>query len=725
MPEELESPATGSIIGRAAVLLSGRAQGAMKAGPHRQGTKAQRMRKEYSWLPHHPQRLVFCAVILLAAVLRLSHLDLVEFKADEANHLLRGLEIVEGHRLVPVGSQASLGIAKPPMMSLLMAIPLLVGRDPRLASGFIALLNVAAVAGCFLLARRYYSPRVAVIAATLLAVNPWAVVLSRKVFTADVLTPFLVLCVYALHAAIVGRRPWAWLVAALSLGIMLNITFSPLPLGLVLLVLLAIYRQRASWRHLAGGVALSGLLFVPYLYSQLSHLPDLRGLLGSTGQGGPAIGVTARALQYAIDLHSGRNIGSLAGASFLSFAPAHSPFRLLGDLGAVLFLASLVAIVALGLRARLRGREEGQAPRYAILAAWLTVPLLAVSLQNVAQQPHYLVILYPAGFLAMAVTLDRLWAYLGMRFPGPSGAGRLLRWALGALLGCLVAWQAYTVLYLYGFVARADTTGGYGAPLRYWQQIAGLARHEAASAGVNEVWVITDGTDASREEAPTILRYLLEPGVRTVFLGQGGNECLLLPVMQPAVYLLTRALPAHLEVAIEELGGEEKGTLPNPYGRAAARVVAMPAHSLEDVLALISERTPPWKLDSGLRLLGYQWPAGARPGDMVSFATYWAFDDVPVTERSAQHSLFNHLLTATGEKVTQRDGFGLPERYWREGLVLAQWYELPLPATLPAGDYTLLTGMYRLGDFRRNQVLDAQNQVVGDSIALGPVRVGH
>ena len=683
------------------------------------------MRKEYSWLPHDLERLVFWAVILLAAVLRLSHLDVVEFKADEANHLLRGLEIVEEHRLVPVGSQASLGIAKPPMMSLLMAIPLLVGRDPRLASGFIALLNVAAVAGCFLLARRYYGVRVATIAATLLAVNPWAVVLSRKVFTADVLAPFLVLCLYALHAAIVDRRPWGWLVAVLSLGIMLNITFSPLPLGLVLLVLLAVYHRHVSWRHLASGVALSGLLFVPYLYAQLRHLPNLRGLLSSTGQGGPAIGVTARALQYATDLHSGRNIGALAGVSFLSFAPAHSPFRLLGDLSAALFLASLVAIVALGLRAWRRGREEGEVPRYAILAAWLTVPLLAVSLQNVAQQPHYLVILYPAGFLAMAVTLDRLWAYLGRRCAGHSGAGRLLRWALGALLGCLVAWQAYTAFYLYGFVGWADTTGGYGAPLHYWQQIAGLARREAASAGVGEVWVVTDGTDASREEAPTILRYLLEPGVRTVFLGQGGNECLLLPIGQPAVYLLTRALPAQLEVTIEKLGGEEKEALPNPYGRATARIVAMPPHSLEDILALMSERTPPWKLDSGLRLLGYQWPADARAGDAVSFATYWAFDDVPAAERSFQHSLFNHLLTATGEKVTQRDGFGLPEHYWRKGLVLAQWYELPLPATLPAGYYTLLTGMYRLGDFRRNQVLDAQNQVVGDSIPLGPVPVAH
>ena len=126
-----------------------------------------------------PEHVAFWGIILLAAALRLAQLDLVEFKGDEAAHLLRAAEVAEQHHLPLVGSQASIGIAKPPMMSLLMALPLLLGRDPRLASAFIALLNVAAVAGCYLFARRYYGLRVGILAATLFAANPWAIVLSR------------------------------------------------------------------------------------------------------------------------------------------------------------------------------------------------------------------------------------------------------------------------------------------------------------------------------------------------------------------------------------------------------------------------------------------------------------------------------------------------------------------------------------------------------------------
>src|SRR4030042_5319377 len=90
-----------------------------------------------------PEKQLFWGIVLLSAALRLGYLDLIEFKADEVNHLLRGLEIVEQHKLPLAGTPSSVGITKPPLMSYLMAIPLLFGRDPRIASAFIGLLNVA------------------------------------------------------------------------------------------------------------------------------------------------------------------------------------------------------------------------------------------------------------------------------------------------------------------------------------------------------------------------------------------------------------------------------------------------------------------------------------------------------------------------------------------------------------------------------------------------------
>ncbi len=669
-----------------------------------------------------PAHAALWAIALLAAALRLARLDLIEFKGDEAAHLLRALEVVEQHRLPLAGSQASLGIPKPPTMSLLMAVPLAIGRDPRLAAGFIALLNVAAVAGCFLLARRYYNLRVAVVAAGLFAVNPWAVVLSRKIFTADVLAPFLVLYLYALHAAIVDRSGWGWLLAVLSFSAMLSITFSPLPLGLVLAILAAVFRRRIHWRPILAGGALAALLFMPYLYGQLRQPQQMAGLLHTLLDHLSQVRPGTRALQAAIWLHSGNGLGALAGASFRAFWPAHSPLRALDDLAALLFLAALPGTVALGLVAYRRREQREQAAGYMVLALWLLVSLAIISLGFVSPQPHYLVILYPAGFVAMALLVDRAWEALAAR-GGPhldwAAAARL---GLGAVLLAVALWQAYSVFYLYGFVATRNTAGGYGAPLRCWQRVADLARREARAAGLDEVWAIVQGVDVGHEEAPTILHYLLGPDLRAIFLGQGGNEALLLPLDRPALYLIARPLSAPAEALLGRLRSQERGSVASCDGRKVARVVLAPAHSRPELLSLIPHGSE-WAFDAGLVLLGYEWPAAAHPGDSARFATYWTFRDIPAAERNVAHSLFNHLLTAGGEKVTQRDGLGLPERYWRPGLFLVQWFQLPLPAGLPAGDYTLLTGLYRLSDLSRNRVLGPGN-AAGDAIPLGPVHVG-
>ncbi|MEA3459710.1 MAG: hypothetical protein U9R11_03390, partial [Chloroflexota bacterium] len=96
-------------------------------------------------------KLVLIGIMLLAAYLRLGHPALVEFKLDEAKHCQQAVELLHGH-LPMIGSISSLGMAKPPLMVYLMAIPLSISRSPVVATGFIALLNVGAVLGCYLLA---------------------------------------------------------------------------------------------------------------------------------------------------------------------------------------------------------------------------------------------------------------------------------------------------------------------------------------------------------------------------------------------------------------------------------------------------------------------------------------------------------------------------------------------------------------------------------------------
>lgn len=668
-----------------------------------------------------PEHQIAWGILLLAAVLRLSYIDLIEFKADEVRHLESAWRIVHGGQFPLTGTQSSMGPAKPALMSYLLAIPMLFSRDPRVASAFIALLNLLGVAGLFLFVRRYYGLRPAALAALLLAVNPWAIVFSRKIFTADVLLPFGVLVLYGLHRALVDNEPWGWVVTVLGLGIMLNITFSPALLIPVIAVLMLIYRRRVRWLHVLLGVGFATLISVPYLYHlNITRLADLHALFSGTGTKA-ALTTSPNPLSFATWLHSNRHLASLAGASAGEFLP-YPIAQYLDRAGQALFLIAVVGVGVLALYAWGHWKSQDHPTKYVILIAWLWIPLaLLLWTRPSWLEIHYLVLLYPAGVLAMGLLLDRVLGIADAQLLHSRWGAMLARFALWLSILFFVGWQSYSTIYLYEFVERRDTSGGYDLPYRFWLRVADLARREAQAAGTDQVWVVTDGADIAYESSPAILNYLLEPDIQAIFLGQGGNECLLLPVERPGVYLITRSSQP-VEQLLSQLEAEERGLVLSPEGRLEAHVRVAPAHGAEQMLAIIQQRGL-WALDSGLRLVGYDWPPDARAGDTVRLATYWMFEDVPTQARQVQHSLLNHLLSPDDEKVAQSDGLGLPERYWQEGLLLKQWFEITLPADLAEGDYTWLTGMYRLDDWGRSRHIDEQGNDLGDSIRLGPVQV--
>jgi len=667
-----------------------------------------------------PENDVVWGIVILAAALRLGHLDLIPFGAEQAGWLVRGLRIVDQLLLPLVGARSADGLAEPPGMSWVVAFPLLVGRDPRVISTFLSLLNVGAVLGCYRLARRHYGLIPAIVSATLFAVNPWAVLVSREISVYSVMPPLAVLLLYGLCAGILERRPWGWALACATLGLALNLTLSCLPLVLVLALVMALYRRRVRWPEACVGLCLAAITSIPYLYYQYTHgFRDLRALLSGWSQGGGAVAAALRALTLAGRVHSGRGMVSLAGASASQYLPAPGPLHLLDALASWAFLASLAGLVALATRAWSHWKERQDPARYLVLAVWLGVPILAVPSRAIRLATHGLVFLYPAGFLAVGVVLD--WVLGKVRGRGPWQLLARIGAGLGVLL--VVGWQAYSVVYLHGFVVDHDTAGGYGVPYRYWRRTVEMVRRQVEAVGADEVWVVAQGSDVSRDEQPMVLHYLLEPEIRARFLGQGRAEALLLPAAQPGVYLLTRESP-RVEQIVDILNGQPRGLVIFPGQEIRARVEVAESCAAKEILDLVPSRSFE-VLDSGACLLGCDWPSEAAPGQTITFASYWTFIDIPDQERQVHHSLFNHLHASTGPLVAQCYGFGLPDRYWSPGLVLVQWFEMPLPADLPEGDYALLTGMYRLSDLTRNRILDDLGSDLGDAIRLGSLWVSE
>lgn len=126
-------------------------------------------------------------------------------------------------------------------------------------------------------------------------------------------------------------------------------------------------------------------------------------------------------------------------------------------------------------------------------------------------------------------------------------------------------------------------------------------------------------------------------------------------------------------------------------------------------------------LEQAITLLGYETvPQSARSGETLTVTLYWQPDDTV----AFPYTVFNHLVAPDGTLVAQQDGMPmqgqLPTSCWQPGEVIADPHHLVLPADLPAGRYTLLTGLY---DPQTGQRLRVQAGAGGDVIRLGEVTV--
>ena len=84
-----------------------------------------------------------------------------------------------------------------------------------------------------------------------------------------------------------------------------------------------------------------------------------------------------------------------------------------------------------------------------------------------------------------------------------------------------------------------------------------------------------------------------------------------------------------------------------------------------------------------------------RPGDTLQIGLHWQALEQP----EGNYTVFTQVLNPAMQVVAQKDrwpGDGLhPTAALQAGQIITDNLALALPADLPAGDYTLITGMYR------------------------------
>ena len=659
--------------------------------------------------------LALLGILLMAGYLRLGHLELTEFKFDEALVCNRAAEFVDSGRLPATGIGSSVGVANPPLAVILMALPVAVARDPILASAFVALLNVGAVLGCFWLGRRYFDDGVGLLAALLFAVSPWAVFYSRKVWAQDMLPLFTVLFFAALFATVVAERPWALVGAFAALACLVQIHLSALAFVPLLLLVLLLFHKQVRIAPLAVGVGLALLLFAPYLlHEATTGWGNLRGAMSVAGK--PAE-IGPQAIRYALLNVGGEALHALAGESWREFLASIVNLRGLDLAEQALFVGGVLFLVLWLLFRRTR-REAGTSTRaraFTLLLLWVLAPVLFFLRHSTPVYPHYLIILYPAPYLIVAVlTVEAVrWA---------RGRGKIvatgLPLALAVLLIGIAAWQVYLTLAWYRFVDTHSTSGGHGAPVKYVMRAAGTVRRLADEVGNPQVIILANGDDPAYASAPAVFQFVLGHGLSLRFVD--AQQALVFPDSEldtvycltpdaestPAVAWLDRfavALPAE-EVLVR--GG------PQTY-----RFYRLPAGAPKHIASEIASGGEPTTFANGVKLLKQQSSGEALPGQTVRLFLWWISPPAPA---NTDYHFFNHLVDAEGRRWGQRDGPGYPARYWQAGDLIASWFDVEIAADAPPGDLRVRTGMYTYPDVAGVPVVDEQGQPASDAVEWKP-----
>lgn len=140
-----------------------------------------------------------CGLLVIGAVLRLADLGSSEFKGDEMQALVQGLDLLRGGPWPAHGMPSSQGVANAPLLTWIAALFWALTRDPLGITACVAAVNATVLIPLYLWARRRFSGEKALWVLAFTALSPFAVIYSRKIWGQCLLFPGLVLLLWSVE----------------------------------------------------------------------------------------------------------------------------------------------------------------------------------------------------------------------------------------------------------------------------------------------------------------------------------------------------------------------------------------------------------------------------------------------------------------------------------------------------------------------------------------------
>lgn len=635
--------------------------------------------------------LALLLVLTVAALLRFQQSDVVEYFHDDAMLSTLALELVSGGRFPFTGILSSTGIPNAPASVYLLAIPFSLNADPQFAIHFIMLLNTSGVGLLWLLARWQFGARIALLAAMTYALNPWAILFSRKIWAQELHTPLILL---GILLAVYGfwkerdrqRNRTARVIAqCLSLPILsfgVQIHFAALALLPAMALMILRGRRQIIRPAFALSAVLALLVVLPYaagLSQTLEADPD-RISDAARRASDDGLGLSAKPLQDVVFLASGYGMETWLAPdqqdSLAELMPALRPLSLM------LLIPLFLGAIACYKRKKWWG---------VVLLLWAFLPALLLVINWTPSYIHYFIPTIPA--LAMLTGL-------GIDFTLTRSEGR--RFAAAAIaLFVFVAWMLQTISWqvALSYVAEQHVAyPGFTAPLRSLNPLRDRLRHE------QDVVVISAGMSWNLHHEAAVWDTLLWRDVACVRALRDDGYA----VFPDHAFAVVIAPDARADPVRNLYRSATPELFPMREGGAV--YVVHRWESAPPWNGIAASSIPAARFDNGVQLTGY-----GLADDQVLLS--WR---LPERQVGRDYQFSAQLFDKDGGRLSQFDATFWHGRHWCAGDRLYTWGTLPAPAEADL----LKVAMYRLGEGKKRgqffnaEVLDEMGNAKGQSVDI-------
>jgi hypothetical protein len=620
--------------------------------------------------------LVLLVVVLVAAFLRLADVDISEYRIDEYDLSKRALDMASGTAIPRLGLAASAGIPGSPLTVYLMAIPYAFSTSPVIATAFIAALNVVGVGLLWLIAFRYISPLVALLAGLAYAVNPWAILFSRKIWPPDYATPFALLAILlGMYGFWEGKR-WAQAACLPAFIFAYSMHHEGAIAVFPLLAIIWVGRQNISWRAISWSIVLGMLVLLPLIIGVVQEGVDKSFTLLSDNRLRP-VNVTNYPIYAMLQLASGLEVGTYIALYQLQDLDARVPHS------TELWLIIVGGATGLGMVVSWLRRYRHMA---ATLLLWVLMPILLFVPGVLELVIHYYIVVIPALSLLAGIGAEWLVRLIPGKMP--------IR-AVGVAAFCIVLlMQAIWWRGLVNYVTTTHVPSGFSTPIRYFMNV----RDELLK--YDDVILIGGGVLNKTKNIDLWSNYLYNIACfRETLIPEGGVAVF------PKGRFVTLTPPNVPPSLVDNLY-TSVNPLTFPLRPGEGEIVVNGFENAPEWPGPEPTQITPQQFDTGVQLKGY------HLGDDTLYL-WWT---LPVTPPQRNYQYFGHFLDQDGNRIGQRDTSFWYLQHWCPGDRIITWIDVNPPEDAS----TLRVGMYAIENdqFINSNVLDSAGNPVSQWVDI-------